>query len=597
MAARTDAELISDIATLNTGGANTAAEVRTVFTNVKDSMKVWREDTAANFTSGNPTLADNEVGLETDTGLFKIGDGTTAWTSLAYANQDTGGVTDGDKGDITVTASGATWTIDAAAVTLAKMADLAQATVIGRAVGAGTGVPVALTAAQLRAIANVEDGADVTDVINVGAAGAPIITSGAGAPTSTPGKAGDVYIDTTAKTGYVATGNASSADWDQMSDEAGTNIISSGAGAPGTTPGGLGYIYVDTTADLIYMATDTVSAADWKKVITEDGATTAPTASFASGDWLFFGDITDSDNVKKITGANFITDNALAVLGGNTFTGALQFSGTGHEGIRLNSLTTTQRDALTAVAGMIIFNSTTNNIEGYDGTSWVDLTAAGGGSAIEVIDESTSLTTAVTKFTFVGAGVTATEPVADEVTVTIPGAGGGSGTVLDYFTALNARAGDADYATLDTILTTSADEQDSIVHVLDFPDGATETFTYFFGVMPDNYTGGGITLTIYWLSTATTGDVIWSAAFKSMTPGADNLLTKAFAAENDSAASTTAGTARVLNSTTITFTDGADMDSVAAGEPYSIELRRSSNDGGDTMAADAEFFALKVSET
>jgi hypothetical protein len=45
------------------------------------------------------------------------------------------------------------------AVTLAKQANLAQATIIGRASGAGTGVPVALTAAQVRTIANVADGA------------------------------------------------------------------------------------------------------------------------------------------------------------------------------------------------------------------------------------------------------------------------------------------------------------------------------------------------------------------------------------------------------------------------------------------------------
>jgi Major tropism determinant N-terminal domain len=43
-----------------------------------------RGDTAANWTSGNPTLALREVGLELDTGKFKVGDGTTAWTSLSY---------------------------------------------------------------------------------------------------------------------------------------------------------------------------------------------------------------------------------------------------------------------------------------------------------------------------------------------------------------------------------------------------------------------------------------------------------------------------------------------------------------------------------
>ena len=44
-----------------------------------------RRDTAANWTSNNPTLAAGEIGYETNTGKFKVGDGTTAWTSLVYA--------------------------------------------------------------------------------------------------------------------------------------------------------------------------------------------------------------------------------------------------------------------------------------------------------------------------------------------------------------------------------------------------------------------------------------------------------------------------------------------------------------------------------
>jgi hypothetical protein len=44
-----------------------------------------RRDTAANWTSVNPILAVGEQGFETDTGKFKIGTGSTAWTSLLYA--------------------------------------------------------------------------------------------------------------------------------------------------------------------------------------------------------------------------------------------------------------------------------------------------------------------------------------------------------------------------------------------------------------------------------------------------------------------------------------------------------------------------------
>lgn len=59
------------------------------------------------------------------------------------------GVTDGDKGDITVSGSGATWTIDNSAVTLAKQADVATGTVFYRKT-AGTGAPEVQTLATLK---------------------------------------------------------------------------------------------------------------------------------------------------------------------------------------------------------------------------------------------------------------------------------------------------------------------------------------------------------------------------------------------------------------------------------------------------------------
>ena len=45
----------------------------------------FRRDTAANWTSANPTLTTGELGYETDTGKFKIGNNTNAWTALPYS--------------------------------------------------------------------------------------------------------------------------------------------------------------------------------------------------------------------------------------------------------------------------------------------------------------------------------------------------------------------------------------------------------------------------------------------------------------------------------------------------------------------------------
>ena len=63
-----------------------------------------------------------------------------------------GGVTDGDKGDVVVTVGGTVWTIDTDAVSNTKLANMAQSTIKGRAVGAGTGDPTDLTGTQATAI-------------------------------------------------------------------------------------------------------------------------------------------------------------------------------------------------------------------------------------------------------------------------------------------------------------------------------------------------------------------------------------------------------------------------------------------------------------
>ena len=55
------------------------------------------------------------------------------------------------------------------------------------------------------------DGTNWTKI--TAAANIPAITSGAGAPVSTPVKVGDIYVDTTGKKLYFAAGLTSAADW------------------------------------------------------------------------------------------------------------------------------------------------------------------------------------------------------------------------------------------------------------------------------------------------------------------------------------------------------------------------------------------------
>jgi len=45
-----------------------------------------RRGTASEWTAANPILAAGEMGVETNTNLFKFGNGTATWTALAYAN-------------------------------------------------------------------------------------------------------------------------------------------------------------------------------------------------------------------------------------------------------------------------------------------------------------------------------------------------------------------------------------------------------------------------------------------------------------------------------------------------------------------------------
>lgn len=91
------------------------------------------------------------IGAVTDTGFVRVlsNGRTVALTAaqMAVLLGVGGGIADGDKGDITVSGSGSTWTIDNNVVTLAKMQDIATDRLLGRdAAGSGDPAEIALNA-------------------------------------------------------------------------------------------------------------------------------------------------------------------------------------------------------------------------------------------------------------------------------------------------------------------------------------------------------------------------------------------------------------------------------------------------------------------
>lgn len=161
-----------------------------------------------------------------------------------------------------------------------------------------------------------------------------------------------------------------------------------------------------------------------------------------------------------------------------------------------------------------------------------------------------------------------------------------SGDTLAIFGPENGQPPASNYATLDT--------RNSIL-VLDF-DASTDESIVFVGVLPRNYAGGGITLTGHAMhSSATSGSSRWTAEIERMNTDED---ADSFASAQ-SAACAANGTSGIISTFTITFTNGAQMDNLAAGEPFRLRLTRDADGttGTDDATGDAELVAVELKET
>ncbi len=132
--------------------------------------------------------------------------------------------------------------------------------------------------------------------------------------------------------------------------------------------------------------------------------------------------------------------------------------------------------------------------------------------------------------------------------------------------------------------------------VLAFDTTTVEYCDFHNLVMPSYYSGGGLTCTIISSAGSTTGTLQWALALRRFQDDAEDADTTVQTYDyNTVNIATLASAVGEETYDDITFTSGADMDSVAAGELFTLRLRRDT--GSDTLATDAYLWSIHIKET
>lgn len=162
-----------------------------------------------------------------------------------------------------------------------------------------------------------------------------------------------------------------------------------------------------------------------------------------------------------------------------------------------------------------------------------------------------------------------------------------SGDTLLIFHPYNNEPPTANYATLDIR---------NQHPCLDF-DADTDESSVFSAVLPRNYGGGGVTVYLHLTDTNDTNAAhksYWDVSFERDT--AQDLDSDSFAAVQSGNISPN-GTSGIPVVLSIAFTDGAQIDSVVAGELFRLKVTRDANHASDDWANDAELLAVEIKET
>jgi len=131
--------------------------------------------------------------------------------------------------------------------------------------------------------------------------------------------------------------------------------------------------------------------------------------------------------------------------------------------------------------------------------------------------------------------------------------------------------------------------------VLDFDADANES-AVFSGVMPSGYAGGGVTVYLHYsMTTAESGDIDWDVAFERIGEAGQDIDSDGFASAISVDNTTVPGTSGVIDVVAVAFDNGAQMDSVVAGDGFRVKVTRDAV--SDTAASDAELRFVEIRET
>lgn len=128
-------------------------------------------------------------------------------------------------------------------------------------------------------------------------------------------------------------------------------------------------------------------------------------------------------------------------------------------------------------------------------------------------------------------------------------------------------------------------------------DDTTNEYCMFSDVMPQNYAGTtGVTVYIHYaMATAVADTVDWDAAFELIGDQDQDIDADGFAAVNSVDNTTVPGQAGLVDIVSIAFTDGADMDSIDAGDGFRIKINRDA--ASDDATGDAQILFVEIRET